>query len=171
MKEQKLNSPLVQKLISKGFYQYSDILEDFNLEKFIESISDLFAPFFSKEYIKENLSIPDEYIQFLKSIGGSLHNGWDYFHGERLVISDTRHWLDLYGEDFKEMETTENVLRLHISIASQGDKQVILLNCDKSSKGVHTYYWFEDAHPWDGYSEGNSDWNSLEAFLIDDYKI
>ncbi|WP_420573055.1 hypothetical protein [Kordia sp.] len=171
MEKEKPKNVLVQKLISKGFYRSSEEVEAFNLERFKESIKDIFLPFFDEAYIKENLSIPDEYVEFLSSIGASLNNSWDYFPGENAVISDTEFWLDLYGEDFKEMESTENVLRLHISIASQGDKHVILLNCDKSSKDVHTYYWFEDAHPWNGYSKGMSDWNSLESFLKDDYKI
>jgi len=161
MKEPKSNNSLVQKLIEKGFYIRSGESEEFNLERFKESITDIFLPFFDEAYIKENLSIPDEYIEFLSSIGVGLHKSWDYFPGEHAVIGDTKFWLNLYGRDFKEMETIENVLRLHISIASQGDKHVILLNCDKSSKDVHKYYWFEDAHPWDGYSEDVSNWNSL----------
>ena len=130
MHEYKLNNAFIEKLTSKGFYLYSDTLEDFNLGKFQEDIRDLFSSFFSKEYIKENLSIPDQYIDFLCCIRGYLHNSWDYFHGAGLVLSDIKYWLDLYDEEFKEMENTENVLRLHISIAPEGDKHVILLNCD-----------------------------------------
>lgn len=170
MKEQKLNNPLVQILISKGFSLNTEKLRDFNLEKFKEDISDLFSPFFDKEYIKENLSIPEDYIEFIKNIGEYLHNGWDYFHGEGIVLSDTGFWLNLYGDNFKERETTDDILRLHISIASLGDKQVILLNCDKSSKDVHKYYWFEDSHPWDEYSESIPDWDNLESYIREEYK-
>ena len=169
--KQTSNHYLIEKLMAKGFYQRGKHLEGLNLTEFKEKLISIFKPYFDEAYIRENLSIPLEYVNFLKHIGGMLSNSSDYFHGPNMVISDTDFWLDLYGEDFLEDEQPKDIMKLHLSIMSQGDKNTILLDCDKTSKNLHKYFWFEDAHPWDGYSECVSGWESLEAFLKSDYRI
>lgn len=145
---------LIKSLQNYGFKGSYENLNDAQFETAIIQLKHIFSKYFAASYVESSFKLPNDYIEFIKSITSYLSTGnYHTLYSIDEVVKGTKGFL-IDGEHYflkrKKSNSPITTDVMWITIGWWSDKHDLILCCDCSSAYWGKIYDVWDDHPWSG---------------------